>query len=77
MAYIRSEFEVGDTSLNVLVVGVVEMTIDDLLGEGEGSVESDYQWCTKNVTMVMGVERVGYVGTLEVSSLLVDLVEWG
>lgn len=38
MAYIRSELEVGDTSLNVLVVGVVEMAIDDLLGEGQGSV---------------------------------------
>jgi hypothetical protein len=38
LAYIRSELEVRYTSFNVLVVGVVEMTVDDLLGEGEGSV---------------------------------------
>ena len=38
ITYVRSELEVGDTSLDILVMGVVEMTVNDLLGEGEWSV---------------------------------------
>lgn len=38
MTYIRSELEVRNTSLDVLIVGVVEMTVNDLLGESEWSV---------------------------------------
>jgi hypothetical protein len=38
ITYVRSELEVRNTSLDILVVGVVEMTVNDLLGEGEWSV---------------------------------------
>jgi hypothetical protein len=38
ITYVRSELEVRDTSLDILVMGVVEMTVNNLLGEGEWSV---------------------------------------
>ena len=38
VTYVRSELEVRNTSLDILVMGVVEMTVNDLLGEGEWSV---------------------------------------
>jgi hypothetical protein len=38
VTYVRSELEVRNTSLDILVVGVIEMTVNDLLGEGEWSV---------------------------------------
>jgi len=37
---VRAELEVGLSTLNVLVVGIIQMTVDDLLGEGHGLVES-------------------------------------
>ena len=36
--YVRSELEVRNTSLDILVMGIVKMTVNDLLGEGEWSV---------------------------------------
>lgn len=42
--YVRSELEVRDTSLDILIMGVVEMTVDDLLGEGEWSVKPDVSY---------------------------------
>ena len=36
--HVRSELEVRNTSLDILVMRVVEMTVNDLLGEGEWSV---------------------------------------
>jgi len=38
VTYVRSELEVRNTSLDILVMGVVKMTVNDLLGEGEWSV---------------------------------------
>jgi hypothetical protein len=40
LAYIWAEFEIRDPSLDFLFVRVIEMTIDDLLSEGKGSIES-------------------------------------
>jgi hypothetical protein len=37
-AHIRSQLQVRDTTLDVLLVWVIKMTIYDLLGEGKGSV---------------------------------------
>lgn len=41
MTYVRSELEVGFTSLDVLGLGLVQVTVDDLLGVGKRSVESE------------------------------------
>lgn len=38
--HVGAKLEVGDTTLNVLLVGVVEVTVDDLLGEGKGAVKA-------------------------------------
>jgi len=38
VTYVGSELEVRNTSLDILVMRVVEMTVNDLLGEGEWSV---------------------------------------
>jgi hypothetical protein len=40
-AYVRSEFQVRDTSLELRVVRVVQVSVDDLLGESKGSVQPD------------------------------------
>jgi len=37
---IRTELEVGLSTHNVLVVRIIQMTIDDLLGEGQRMVQS-------------------------------------
>jgi len=37
---IGTELEVGLSTLNVLVVGIVQMTIDDLLSEGHRGAQS-------------------------------------
>lgn len=37
---VRAELEVGLATLNILVVGIIQMTIDDLLGKGHGLVQS-------------------------------------
>jgi len=39
--YVRSELQVRDASLELRVVGVVQVTVDDLLGESKGSVQPD------------------------------------
>jgi hypothetical protein len=39
VAHVRAELEVRDTALNLLLMRVVEMTVDDLLGEGERAVQ--------------------------------------
>jgi hypothetical protein len=39
VAHVRAELEVRDTTLNLLLMRVVEMTVDDLLGEGERAVQ--------------------------------------
>ena len=36
---VRTELEVVCATLDVLVVGVVEVTVDNLFGEGEGTLE--------------------------------------
>ena len=33
--YVRAKFEVADTALDVLVVWVIEVTVHNLLGEGQ------------------------------------------
>jgi hypothetical protein len=38
--HVGAKLEVRDTTLDLLLVGVVEVTVDDLLGEGEGAVEA-------------------------------------
>ena len=37
--YVRTKLEVGNTALDVLVVGVVEVTVHNLLGESEWPLE--------------------------------------
>lgn len=37
---IGTELEVGLSTLNVLVVGIVQMSVDDLLSEGHGLAQS-------------------------------------
>ena len=37
--HVWPEFEVRDTALDVLLLGVVEVTVDDLLGEGKRAVK--------------------------------------
>lgn len=67
LTHIRSELEVRDTSLDVLVVRVVQVTVDDLLGKGERSVQSDSQrWSAKRTKG--NLRGGGYVyGALESS----------
>ena len=37
---IRAETEVADTTLDILAFRVIKMAVDDLLGEGQGTVET-------------------------------------
>jgi hypothetical protein len=57
--HVGSELEVRDSSLDDLGLGLVEMTVDDLLGESQRSVESTSHKTKENrrERREIGIER--------------------
>ena len=62
--HVRSQLQVGDTTLNVLLVRVVQVAVHDLLGESQRAVEPVRQLLAFMIDMISSCSFVFRVGAL-------------
>lgn len=65
--YVRTKLEVGNTALDILVVGVVEVTVHNLLGESEWPLEPVW-----GVRRVEGTEKKRDLPLADDSKVILD-----